>query len=87
MLQVFKPMAEAAQSIVERNGFSDKIKIINKHSTDVTVGAGEAAATMAPAGFSSVGLSGVPYRTKKKKGFGFPISKMFLRNPYFFSFF
>uniref|UniRef100_A0A3P9H622 Protein arginine N-methyltransferase n=1 Tax=Oryzias latipes TaxID=8090 RepID=A0A3P9H622_ORYLA len=39
-VEVFKPMAEAAQSIVERNGFSDKIKIINKHSTDVTVGAG-----------------------------------------------
>uniref|UniRef100_A0A7N6BI46 Protein arginine N-methyltransferase n=1 Tax=Anabas testudineus TaxID=64144 RepID=A0A7N6BI46_ANATE len=37
-VEVFKPMAEAAQSIVEKNGFSDKIKIINKHSTDVTVG-------------------------------------------------
>ncbi|KAM6936768.1 protein arginine N-methyltransferase 7 [Xenentodon cancila] len=37
-VEVFKPMAEAAQCIVERNGFSDKIKIINKHSTDVTVG-------------------------------------------------
>lgn len=34
-------MAEAAQSIVEKNGFSDKIKIINKHSTDVTVGPGQ----------------------------------------------
>lgn len=39
--QVFKPMAEAAQCIVEKNGFSDKIKIINKHSTDVTVGPGQ----------------------------------------------
>ncbi|XP_017289726.1 protein arginine N-methyltransferase 7 isoform X1 [Kryptolebias marmoratus] len=37
-VEVFKPMAEAAQSIVKKNGFSDKIKIINKHSTDVTVG-------------------------------------------------
>uniref|UniRef100_A0AAX7VRL6 Protein arginine N-methyltransferase n=1 Tax=Astatotilapia calliptera TaxID=8154 RepID=A0AAX7VRL6_ASTCA len=37
-VEVFKPMAEAAQCIVEKNGFSDKIKIINKHSTDVTVG-------------------------------------------------
>uniref|UniRef100_A0AAQ5YSS3 Protein arginine N-methyltransferase n=1 Tax=Amphiprion ocellaris TaxID=80972 RepID=A0AAQ5YSS3_AMPOC len=37
-VEVFRPMAEAAQSIVEKNGFSDRIKIINKHSTDVTVG-------------------------------------------------
>lgn len=34
-------MAEAAQCIVKKNGFSDKIKIINKHSTDVTVGPGQ----------------------------------------------
>nr|XP_023675560.1 protein arginine N-methyltransferase 7 isoform X1 [Paramormyrops kingsleyae] len=37
-VEVFKPMAEAAIQIVERNGFADKIKIINKHSTEVTVG-------------------------------------------------
>uniref|UniRef100_A0A667YIL6 Protein arginine N-methyltransferase n=1 Tax=Myripristis murdjan TaxID=586833 RepID=A0A667YIL6_9TELE len=37
-VEVFKPMADAAQCIVEKNGFSDKIKIINKHSTEVTVG-------------------------------------------------
>ncbi|XP_003967158.1 protein arginine N-methyltransferase 7 [Takifugu rubripes] len=37
-VEVFKPMAEAAQCIVKKNGFSGKIKIINKHSTDVTVG-------------------------------------------------
>ncbi|XP_006860390.1 PREDICTED: protein arginine N-methyltransferase 7 [Chrysochloris asiatica] len=37
-IEVFKPMAEAAVKIVEKNGFSDKIKIINKHSTEVTVG-------------------------------------------------
>lgn len=39
--EVFKPMAEAAACIVKKNGFSDKIKIINKHSTEVTVGPGE----------------------------------------------
>ncbi|KAM9854060.1 protein arginine N-methyltransferase 7 [Aulostomus maculatus] len=39
-VEVFKPMADAAQCIVEKNGFADKIKIINKHSTDVTVGPG-----------------------------------------------
>lgn len=39
--QVFKPMAEAAVRIVERNGFAHKIKIINKHSTEVTVGSGQ----------------------------------------------
>lgn len=38
--QVFKPTAEAARRIVQKNGFSEKIKIINKHSTDVTAGAG-----------------------------------------------
>uniref|UniRef100_A0A2K5CLM5 Protein arginine N-methyltransferase n=1 Tax=Aotus nancymaae TaxID=37293 RepID=A0A2K5CLM5_AOTNA len=36
--RVFKPMADAAVKIVEENGFSDKIKVINKHSTAVTVG-------------------------------------------------
>ncbi|XP_077424796.1 protein arginine N-methyltransferase 7 isoform X2 [Vanacampus margaritifer] len=40
-VEVFKPMADAAKCIVEKNGFVDKIKIINKHSTDVTVGPGE----------------------------------------------
>uniref|UniRef100_A0A3B5QGM7 Protein arginine N-methyltransferase n=1 Tax=Xiphophorus maculatus TaxID=8083 RepID=A0A3B5QGM7_XIPMA len=37
-VEVFKPMAEAAQCVVKKNNFSDKIKIINKHSSDVTVG-------------------------------------------------
>ncbi|KAJ3596639.1 hypothetical protein NHX12_003043 [Muraenolepis orangiensis] len=37
-IEVFKPMAEAAKNIVEKNGFSDRMKIINKHSTEVTVG-------------------------------------------------
>ncbi|XP_075045016.1 protein arginine N-methyltransferase 7 [Mixophyes fleayi] len=39
-IEVFKPMADAAVKIVQTNGFSDKIKVINKHSTEVTVGPG-----------------------------------------------
>lgn len=34
-------MADAAVKIVEKNGFSDKIKVINKHSTEVIVGPGK----------------------------------------------
>lgn len=34
-------MADAAVKIVEKNGFSDKIKVINKHSTEVTIGPGK----------------------------------------------
>ncbi|CAB1323318.1 unnamed protein product, partial [Coregonus sp. 'balchen'] len=37
-VEVFKPMADAALRIVKKNGFSDKIKIINKHSSEVLVG-------------------------------------------------
>ncbi|NXM26380.1 ANM7 methyltransferase, partial [Oxyruncus cristatus] len=37
-IEVFRPMANAAVKIVEKNGFSGKIKVINKHSTEVTVG-------------------------------------------------
>uniref|UniRef100_A0A8C5QGZ0 Protein arginine N-methyltransferase n=1 Tax=Leptobrachium leishanense TaxID=445787 RepID=A0A8C5QGZ0_9ANUR len=37
-IEVFKPMAEAAVRIIQANGLSDKIKVINKHSTEVTVG-------------------------------------------------
>ncbi|XP_062402866.1 protein arginine N-methyltransferase 7 [Sardina pilchardus] len=37
-VEVFKPMADAAITIVKKNGFADKIKVINKHSTEVTVG-------------------------------------------------
>ncbi|XP_061693354.1 protein arginine N-methyltransferase 7 [Syngnathoides biaculeatus] len=40
-VEVFQPTAAAARCIVEKNGFADKIKIINKHSTEVTVGPGE----------------------------------------------
>ncbi|XP_053304890.1 protein arginine N-methyltransferase 7 [Spea bombifrons] len=37
-IEVFKPMADAATRIVQANGFGEKIKVINKHSTEVTVG-------------------------------------------------
>ncbi|XP_032892021.1 protein arginine N-methyltransferase 7 [Amblyraja radiata] len=37
-VEVFKPMADVAVKIVDRNGYSGKIKVINKHSTEVTVG-------------------------------------------------
>ncbi|XP_063294767.1 protein arginine N-methyltransferase 7 [Pelobates fuscus] len=37
-IEVFKPMAEAAVRIVQTNSFGDKIQVINKHSTEVTVG-------------------------------------------------
>ncbi|XP_067853821.1 protein arginine N-methyltransferase 7 isoform X2 [Heptranchias perlo] len=37
-IEVFKPMADVAVKIVDKNGFSNKIKVINKHSTEVTVG-------------------------------------------------
>uniref|UniRef100_A0A8C4Q1U0 Protein arginine methyltransferase 7 n=1 Tax=Eptatretus burgeri TaxID=7764 RepID=A0A8C4Q1U0_EPTBU len=39
-IEVFKPMAEAAMKIVDKNGMMDKIKVINKHSTSVKVGPG-----------------------------------------------
>ncbi|NWR74371.1 ANM7 methyltransferase, partial [Centropus unirufus] len=39
-IEVFRPMANAAVKIVEKNGFCDKIKVINKHSMEVTVGPG-----------------------------------------------
>ncbi|XP_069757268.1 protein arginine N-methyltransferase 7 isoform X2 [Narcine bancroftii] len=37
-VEVFKPMADVAVKIIDKNGFSNKIKVINKHSTEVTVG-------------------------------------------------
>ncbi|XP_071973858.1 protein arginine N-methyltransferase 7 isoform X3 [Engystomops pustulosus] len=37
-IEVFKPMADAAVQIVKANGFGDKIRVINKHSTEVSVG-------------------------------------------------
>ncbi|XP_073515406.1 protein arginine N-methyltransferase 7 [Phyllobates terribilis] len=37
-IEVFKPMADAAAQIVKANGYGDQIKVINKHSTEVTLG-------------------------------------------------
>lgn len=36
--EAFKPMAECCAKILEINGVADKIKLIPKRSTDVTVG-------------------------------------------------
>lgn len=36
--EAFKPMAEIAKKCIERNGMSDKIRIIQKRSTDVLFG-------------------------------------------------
>lgn len=36
--EAFKPMAECCLKILERNGVSDKIKLISKRSTELTVG-------------------------------------------------
>ncbi|XP_044271896.1 protein arginine N-methyltransferase 7 isoform X2 [Tribolium madens] len=38
--EAFKPMSECALKVIKRNGFEDKIKIIPKRSTDMTVGPG-----------------------------------------------
>ncbi|XP_078684799.1 protein arginine N-methyltransferase 7-like [Branchiostoma floridae x Branchiostoma belcheri] len=38
--ECFKPMAGAAKKIVQINGFSDKIKVIAKRSTEMTAGPG-----------------------------------------------
>lgn len=37
--EAFKPMADCALKIIEDNGFKDKIQLIPKRSTDLTVGA------------------------------------------------
>lgn len=37
-IQTFKPIAETAKKIIEKNGFADKIKLIYKRSTKLTVG-------------------------------------------------
>lgn len=39
-IEAFSPISHIARSIIETNGFGDKIKIVNKHSTKVTVGRG-----------------------------------------------
>jgi len=38
--QAFTPMAECACTIIAKNGFKDKIKVIPKRSTDLIVGKG-----------------------------------------------
>ena len=40
ILKAFKPMAECAKKIIQDNGFQDKIQLIPKRSTDITVGEG-----------------------------------------------
>lgn len=39
--EAFKPMAECASKIIEQNGFGDKIKLVPKRSTELTVGEGK----------------------------------------------
>ncbi|XP_071785019.1 protein arginine N-methyltransferase 7-like [Asterias amurensis] len=36
--EAFEPIAEAAKKIIAENGFADKIKVVSKRSTEVTVG-------------------------------------------------
>ena len=37
-IETFSPVSQFARKIIEKNGFKDKIKVINKHSTEVKVG-------------------------------------------------
>lgn len=37
-LEAFSPISQVARDIIAKNGFQDKIKIVNKHSTKVRVG-------------------------------------------------
>ena len=39
--QAFEPIAQVASEIVRKNGFSDKISVIGKRSTELTVGKGK----------------------------------------------
>lgn len=39
-LEAFSPVSYVARKVIEENGFKDKIKIVNKHSTLVRVGRG-----------------------------------------------
>ena len=39
--QAFLPMAKTAEKIVECNGFKEKIKVVRKHSRDVTTDIGK----------------------------------------------
>jgi type III protein arginine methyltransferase len=36
--EAFKPMIQVAKKCIEANGFQNKIKIIEKHSTDIVIG-------------------------------------------------
>jgi type III protein arginine methyltransferase len=40
-LEAFSPVSFVARKVIEENGFQDKIKIINKHSTFVEIGLGK----------------------------------------------
>lgn len=40
-IEAFSPVSHIARKIIEKNGFKHQIKIINKHSTEVSVGAGK----------------------------------------------
>lgn len=40
-IEAFSPVSHIARKIIETNGFGDKIKIVNKHSTEVKIGEGK----------------------------------------------
>lgn len=40
-VEAFSPVADIARKIIKENGFADKIKIVSKHSTEVSVGEGK----------------------------------------------
>lgn len=40
-IEAFSPVSHVARKIIETNGFKDRIKIVNKHSTKVEVGEGK----------------------------------------------
>lgn len=40
-IETFSPVSQFARKIIDENGFKDKIKLINKHSTEVKVGESE----------------------------------------------
>ena len=39
-IEAFSPVSYIARKIIDQNGFKDRIKIVNKHSTEVKVGLG-----------------------------------------------
>lgn len=40
-IEAFSPVSHIARKVIEKNGFGQKIKIVNKHSTEVSVGVGK----------------------------------------------